>query len=229
MQKWVQKSTVLDYDGSGIITVAANVFGNVDADGDISLPGSYAKTIKENFHRMRWLKNHNRGLLLGVPLKAEETPDYLKVRGQINLKKELGRDTYADYVLYAEHGLSLEHSVGVEPILYEIDNANEVRRVREWKWWEYSTLDTWGANDEATTIDIKQMDAIAYIQKMNVLDIKLHKGNYTDETFMQIEKSITNIKSLLAKSLQPNILKQPVPADVLADVTKNFLLTLETN
>lgn len=229
MQKAISKSTILDYDGSGIITVAANAFGNIDSDNDISLPGSFVKTIKENFSRLRWLKDHDRDKLLGVQLSASETPEYLKMRGQINLKKELGRDTYADYVLMAENGLSLEHSVGVEPIQYEIDKDMGVRRVKEWKMWEWSTLSAWGANDQAKTLEIKGMGALDYIQQINILELKMRKGKYTNETFIKMEHHLSCLKSLLIEGAKPDPLLQPVPADVLADVTQKFLNSLKTN
>lgn len=220
MQKGLIKSNVVDYDGTGIITVAANAFGNIDADRDISMPGSFAKSIKENFARLRWLKNHSRDQLLGVQLEAKESNEFLIVRGKINLDKELGRDTFSDYKLFAEVGLSLEHSIGVDAIKYFDDRDNNVRKVTEWKWWEWSTLDAWAANDRALTLDIKANDPAQLLTTLGVLELKLHKGNYTDETFIKIEKSISNIKSLL---MQEEVLRQPVPIDVLSDVSKDFL------
>ncbi len=36
--------------------------------------------------------------------------------GQLNLEKQIGRDTLADYKLFAENGRTLEHSIGVKAI-----------------------------------------------------------------------------------------------------------------
>ncbi len=225
MQKGLIKSNVVDLDdASGIITVAANAFGNIDSDRDISMPGSFLKTIKENFARLRWLKNHNREQVLGVQLEAKETDEFLVVRGKINLDKQIGRDTYSDYKLFAEHGLSLEHSIGVDAIKFIEDRENRVRRVQEWKWWEWSTLDSWAANDRALTLDIKSAgDPSQLLTTLGVLELKLHKGNYTDETFIGIEQQINNIKSLL---MQEEVLHQPVPINALSDVFADFLKTI---
>jgi HK97 family phage prohead protease len=225
MQKGLIKSNIVDLDDrSGIVTVAANAFGNIDSDRDISMPGSFSKTIKENFHRLKWFLNHDRTQLLGVPLEAKETSEYLQVRGQINLKKQIGRDTYEDYKLYAENGLSLEHSIGVDAIKYIEDRENDVRKVTEWKWWEYSTLTSWGANERTPMIEMKGMDNI--LPDLAFLELKMKKGNYRDETFIGIEKAIANIKSLL---MQEEVLHQPVPIDVLTDVSQSFLKLLKSN
>ena len=93
-------STIKDLDKQGRVIVAANAFGNVDSQKDVSMPGSFSKTIKENFARLKWFLNHDTRLLLAVPIDAQETKDYLQVTGQINMDKQIGRDTYADYKLY---------------------------------------------------------------------------------------------------------------------------------
>ncbi len=226
MLKGLIKSNITDLDGSGIVTVAANAFNNIDADRDISMPGSFSRTIKENFYRVKWFKNHNREELIGVPLEARETNEFLVVRGKINMDKQLGRDIYSDYKLFAEHGLSLEHSIGVDAIKYLDDHENKVRKVTEWKWWEYSTLTSWGANESTPLLEMKSLEPLELKASLSLLELKMHKGNYTDETFIEIEKSINRIKSLLT---QEDILRQPVPLDVLTDVSRQFINSLQTS
>jgi hypothetical protein len=102
------------------------------------------------------------------------------------------------------------------------DRENEVRKVTEWKWWEYSTLTSWGANERTPMLEMKSMDLLP---DLAFLELKIKKGNYRDETYIGIEKSIARIKSLL---MHDEVLHQPVPADVLADVSKRFLKTLNT-
>lgn len=225
MIKALIKGNIADLDGSGIVTVAVNAFNNIDSDRDISLPGSFTKTIKENFYRVKWLFNHNRDILLGVPLEAMETKDFLLVRGQLNMDKQVSRDVYSDYKLYAEHGLTLEHSIGVDPIDYYIDKENNVRKVKQWKLWEYSTLSTWGANENTPMIQMKGMNSLA--QDAALMELKLHKGNYSDETFLEIEQSLKRLKSLLSADLKQKAL-QPVSADVLAGVSAQILKSLTT-
>ena len=187
-------STVDDIDEKGIGTVAANAFGNVDADMQISMPGSYKKTISEFFPRLKWLHNHDRTILLGVPIEANESGQYLKVRGQLNMKKQISRDVYEDYKLWAEHGKTLEHSVAVAAVKADPWEKGKPQKVYEWKWTEYSTLTAWGANDNTPMLDLKSAKEIA--DQLDWLELQMRKGNYTDERFNQIELDIKELKSL---------------------------------
>lgn len=214
-------SDITDLDQQGRIVVAANAFGNIDSDRDISMPGSFDVTIKNNFNRLRWFLNHDRTQLLGVPLQATPTKDYLQVTGQINLDKQIGRDTYADYKLFADNGKSLEHSIGVDAIKYFEDRDNNVRKVTEWKWWEYSTLTSWGANENTPLISIK---SASVNQALDLFELRLEKGNYSDETFIVIENTVKRLKSLIAAQ---KVAAQPVSADVLAGVSAQFLKSLQ--
>jgi len=213
-------STIKDLDKQGRVIVAANAFGNVDSQKDVSMPGSFSKTIKQDFIRLKWFLNHDTRILLAVPIDAQETKDYLQVTGQINMDKEIGRDTYADYKLYAEYGKSLEHSIGVDCKDSVIDQG--VRKVTEWKWWELSTLTAWGANERTPMLDIKSADPTKQIEWMA---LQLKKGDYTDERFTEIDKAL----NLLLKSLvepDPSTHDQPIIASDLAGISTTFINSL---
>lgn len=186
------ETKILDVSDKGQVLVAANAIGNEDSDQDISMPGSFKKTLTESFSRLRWFRNHNPDELLGVPLQGTEEIPYLKILGQLNLKKEIARDIYEDYKLYAEHGKSLEHSIGVQAIKWEMDES--IRRVFEWKLWEYSTLTSWGANSNTPMLGIKSMSDIPGV--IDWLELTMKKGNYTDERFKQIEQHLKILRSL---------------------------------
>jgi HK97 family phage prohead protease len=187
------ETKIEDVDDKGRVLVAANAIGNVDSDEDRSMPGSFTKTLKENFNRLKWFLNHKTDLLLGVPVEGKEDGNALKMLGQLNMKKQLSLDTYEDYKLYAEYGRTLEHSIGVEAVKKEVKDG--VRNVYEWKLWEYSTLTAWGANSETPLLGIKSEKDI--VETIDWLGVKLKKGNYTDEKFSQIEKQLMQLKSLL--------------------------------
>lgn len=157
-----------DVDDKGIVTVAVNGIGIEDCQGDMSMPGSFANTLDKDMKRMRWLLNHDITQLLGVPLEGSEKDGNLVMVGKINLNKQIGRDTYADYKLFAENGRTLEHSIGVVALKRDEDDA---RKVLEWKMYEYSTLTGWGANPQTFLVDLKSatredvMDAVDLLQK----------------------------------------------------------------
>jgi len=199
------QSIVKDVDEKGRVLVAANAIGNVDSDSDISMDGSFNKTLSENFNRVKWFLNHNTNILLGVPIEGKQEGSYLQMLGQLNMKKEIARDTYEDYKLYAEYGRTLEHSIGVTAIKWQ--NEGNVRKVAEWKLWEYSTLTSWGANENTPLLGIKSNkeleDGIAF------LNIALKKGNYTDQKFQQIEKSINHLESLLKEPPGGTLIIEP--------------------
>lgn len=101
MKQYKDYTTVIkDIDEKGRVLVAANALGNVDADKDISMEGSFQKTLKDNFSRLKWFLNHDRDILLGVPVEGKEKYPYLEMLGQLNMKKQISRDTYEDYKLH---------------------------------------------------------------------------------------------------------------------------------
>lgn len=183
-------SQIKDVDQKGRVLVAANAIGNVDSDKDRSLSGSYNKTIKENFLRVKWFLNHNTSILLGVPLEAYEKSAYLQVLGQLNLEKQVSRDIYEDYKLYAQYGRTLEHSVGVEAKKSRM--VEGIREIIEWKWWEYSTVTSFGANENTPLLDIKSAGQVYDEIQWN--ETRLKKGNYSDATFKKIDLYLTKLK-----------------------------------
>ncbi len=152
-QRLLYKTKANDLDETkGIVTVAVNGIGVVDSQNDISMPGSFNKTLSENIARMKWFLNHDVTQLLGVPLEGEEKDGNLVMTGQLNLAKQIGRDTLEDYKLYAAAGRTLEHSIGVQAIKRDKEDK---RKVLEWKMWEYSTLTSWGSNPQTFLVGIK--------------------------------------------------------------------------
>lgn len=152
-QRLLYKTKANDLDETkGIVTVAVNGIGVVDSQNDISMPGSFNKTLSENIARMKWFLNHDVTQLLGVPLEGEEKDGNLVMTGQLNLAKQIGRDTLEDYKLFASAGRTLEHSIGVQAIKRDKEDK---RKVLEWKMWEYSTLTNWGSNPQTFLIGIK--------------------------------------------------------------------------
>lgn len=152
-QRLLYKTKANDLDEvKGIVKVAVNGIGIVDSQNDISMPGSFTKTLSENIARMKWFLNHDVTQLLGVPLEGEEKDGNLIMTGQINLAKQIGRDTLEDYKLFAAAGRTLEHSIGVQAIKRD---EKDKRKVLEWKMWEYSTLTNWGSNPQTFLVGIK--------------------------------------------------------------------------
>ncbi len=176
-----------DVDEKGIVTVAVNGIGIEDSQKDISMPGSFVDTIKNDINRMRWFLNHDTTLLLGVPLEGSENADNLIVTGQLNLAKQIGRDILADYKLYAEAGRTLEHSIGVKAIKRDKEDR---RKVLQWKMYEYSTLTSWGANPNTYLVGIKSATREQVSDAIDFLKKALKQKGYSDNRLMNIEKEL---------------------------------------
>ena len=142
----------------GIVKVYANAFNNRDEDKQVSLPGSFTKTLKENLGRMKWFLNHGYGndfVLLGTPFidGGQQDSFGLLATNKFNMSKQIAKDIFEDYKIYAEFGRTLEHSIKVEPVKVDRiedkgDPEKETEYVSEWKMWEMSTLTTWGSNEK---------------------------------------------------------------------------------
>lgn len=184
-----------DVDEKGIVTVAVNGIGIEDSQHDISMPGSFDETLKSDIERMRWFLNHRQDLLLGVPLEGKEQDGNLVMRGQINLEKQIGRDTLADYKLFAEHGRTLEHSIGVKAI--QRDTADK-RKVLKWFMGEYSTLTNWGSNPQTFLVNIKSATPDQVRDAVDFIRLAFKERGYSDERLKNYDMEL----DLLLKSLE---------------------------
>lgn len=195
MMKIIQKTInnkVEEITNKGKVVVAINHIGNEDADGDISMSGSFDETLQNDISRLKWFLNHNTNILLGIPVKGWEEDSYVKMESQFNLDKQVSRDVYSDYQLYHQFGRSLEHSVGVQDVRRD-DKDN--RKVLQWKMWEYSTLTSWGANSMTPLLDIKSAkNEIEFLKGALQLD-------YSDERYQKFEAMISAIYKAIAGNI----------------------------
>jgi len=196
----------------GIVKFYANAFNNIDTDQDVSLPGSFTKTLKENLGRMRWFLNHGWGndyALLGVPfIDGGIQDDFgLLATNKFNFggtdlnAKRIARNTFEDYKIYAEFGRTIEHSIGVDAVKVdreEEENGMKIRYVAEWKCWEISTLTTWGSNDRAQFVELKDLRELDSTFKL--LE-RMLKGKYTDDRLEKIEDTMNILKALTKEPL----------------------------
>ncbi len=202
----------------GVVQMYVNAFGNVDSDNDISEPGSFSKTIKENGKRVKHFLNHSWDKLIGVPIEMKEDDTGLLVTSKLNLQSPLAKEVFEFYKMYAEQGMTLEHSVGLDAIKYEENQDTGIRNVKEWKLWEYSTLYAWGANENTPMVDIKNMN---FEDAFVTLDYMLKKGNFREETFKEIEKKYNELKALIKEPPQSTLNEdEPLTLDYMLNSVK---------
>lgn len=137
-------------DESGEFSGYAAVFGNVDSGNDIIEKGAFAKTIREDFDRIKILALHNDCWLpVGKPLELREDDRGLFIRGKIS-DTSMGRDIKT----LLKDGVLNELSIGYDAVAFDFDKDAGVRRLKEIKLWEVSIV-TWAMNDQAKINEVK--------------------------------------------------------------------------
>lgn len=202
-------------ESKGIVTAYANVYNVKDSDGDISAYGSFEKTVKENFKRIRVLKDHNPTLMIGVPLMIDTKDTYgLLTTTQFNMKKDLWRDMFTDVKLMYDSNLNAELSIGYKVISRDAKNKSIIT---EYKLGEYSFLSSWAANELSTVQDIKSIKShygvMEFLSKMYNLD-------YSDARLIQIENLLKALSNEPSENDTPN--EQPLILDTLKHFTNSL-------
>ena len=130
----------------------AAVFGNVDSGGDVIEKGAFAKTIVEDFSRIKILSQHNSyELPIGKPLELREDEKGLYIRGKIS-DTQAGRDIRT----LLKDGVLAELSIGYDAVSFDYDSDTGIRTLKEIKLWEVAIV-TWAMNDQAQIDGVKSL------------------------------------------------------------------------
>lgn len=233
----VSDTTVKDIDEKqGRITGYFSVFGNIDSDGDMIMPGAFKKSLDEGgIKRFKHLYQHD----TWKPLSGTKTGKLIVKEDKTGLffdstisQTSWGRDTIKLYV----DGVVDEQSVGFQTVR---DNAKEkYRELIELKGWEGSTV-TWGANELSQTTSVKSFDDVSLLgKKMDGVMKAIRNGKYENEEifdnleyfFKQLQQ---NFLDLVLKAEQKLTLpgdQSPVAPSLLGVLkTFNNSLTLQND
>ena len=132
----------------------AAVFGNKDDGNDIIEKGAFARTILEDFNRIKILSNHREcELPIGKPLELREDDHGLYIRGKIS-DTQKGRDIRA----LLKDGVLTELSIGYETVKFDFDSITGIRHLKEIRLWEVSIV-TWAMNNQAKIDAVKSMQS----------------------------------------------------------------------
>lgn len=204
-------------DSEGIVVAYANVYGNEDYDGDISMPGSFDKTINEkNLKKLRVLKDHNRFVTLGVPIEKPDTKDPigLLTTTKFNLKKDVARDMFSDIQLNMQYQKDVDLSIGFN--IVKRDDKDK-RMIKEYALWEYSFLSSWGANPGAVVQAIKSNEKLDYIKNFMVDAYNL---SYSDGRLIQIENILKSLDG--QEPVKPLLPMEPTIEEIKSLIFKKF-------
>lgn len=207
---------IKDFDPKeGIVKAYANVYMLEDSDGDISLPGSFKKTVTNNSKRLRVLKDHNPTISLGVPIELNADDPYgLFTVTKFNLAKEVARDMFTDIQLMKDNGLNAELSIGYESNPKR--DSKDRRRILEYKLMEYSFLTSWAANELSVVTDLKSIKSHYGLMEFIT---KMYNLPYSDIRLKKIE---TLLQSLTEDT--PDTLDTPTVDTINAEELKSIIL-----
>lgn len=199
-EKKVFTGEVKELDEKGIVTFYFNAFDNVDSDNDMSRKGAFIKTMSDQKGRVKHFKNHNIYQTPGVIKELGEDSRGAWARSALIMSTTLGRETYEEY----KAGAITEHSFGYD-VIKSVKNPAGFREITEYKLWEVSSLNAWGANSQTPMIDVKNEK-----QLLDELDLmlKLVKGDFTDEYLSRVEVKISEILTHL-KTLRDTTRHEP--------------------
>lgn len=139
-------------ESTGEFSGYAAVFGNRDSGNDIIEKGAFAKTIVEDFHRIKILALHNDCWLpVGKPIELREDDRGLFIRGKIS-DTSMGRDIRT----LLKDGVLNELSIGYDAIEFDYDSKQDTRHLKEIKLWEVSIV-TWAMNNQAKIEEVKSL------------------------------------------------------------------------
>ncbi|HQJ93078.1 MAG TPA: HK97 family phage prohead protease [Clostridia bacterium] len=131
-----------------------SVFNNLDDGGDIIVKGAFAKTIRENFDRMKvffWHGQDRHEAPIGKPLEMVEDDFGLLVRAKIS-DTERGREV----LQLLKDGVITEGSIGYQIVKDEWTKDGHI--IREVKLMEVSFV-PWGMNSATKVLAVKGKNA----------------------------------------------------------------------
>lgn len=178
-------------EAKGYVEAYANVYNVKDSHGDISMPGSFKKTVEERKNQIKVYKNHNDNILVGVPVFMDANDPYgLKTGTQFNMKTDAGRDTFNDVVFLIQQGKDAGVSIGTW--IVDRDKRNK-SLVLEQKLKEYSFLTKDPSNGLSLATSFKSIEGTPeeYIELLN----KMISLPYSDERKRIIENTLKSLET----------------------------------
>ncbi len=185
-------------EASGEFSGYASTFGNLDDGGDIIEPGAFARTIREDFGRIKILSQHNDyDLPIGRPIELREDEKGLFIRAKIS-DTQKGRDIQT----LLKDGVLNELSIGYDAVSFDFDSEKGIRHLKEVRLWEISVV-TWAMNREATIDEVKSL--------AESLRTEVKAGRIT-RTRMDALKPFIAVVRELVDILSPFLDTPPAPA-----------------
>lgn len=178
-------------EASGIIKGYANVYNVKDSDGDISLPGSFSKTVAERAKKIKIFKNHT-PQLVGVPLELDIADPYgLGLTAKMLMDTDAGRDTFHEVKFLHENGFESGMSIGGWVIKR---NAKNKAEVVEYRLKEISVLTTEEPANQLSLVSavkaVKELTEPTQEEFWNIIE-KAYNVRFSDNILKSLEQFLT--------------------------------------
>tara|TARA_R100000231_G_scaffold51834_1_gene43682 strand:+ start:1235 stop:1921 length:687 start_codon:yes stop_codon:yes gene_type:complete len=176
---------------AGIVKGYGSVFGNRDSDDDVIERGAYAKTIKENGKRVKYIYQHDITKPIGKMSELYEDEKGLAFTAEVP-KTTLGKDV----IELIKAGVITENSVGIMPIVKDYNEEEKTRYIKEVKLYEISAV-TIAANDQAMINDVKSEEKrqLDINKKFDAINKLLRDGDISDDLGYAIEYQLQCLKT----------------------------------
>lgn len=196
---------------TGTVTGYFSIFGNVDSDGDVMMPGAFSRSLNNNYKRIKHLNQHRSY----EPLSGTKNDNLVVKEDATGLyfESKISPTSYGkDVIQLYQDGVLDEHSIGYEVVRQRDSDTQTVMRwgqkvpvkeLHEVKLWEGSTV-TWGANPKAGTESVKSLTKEQAFEKMSGILKAIKNGKYEQE-------EIFEMLELHFKQLQQHILDLSTP------------------
>lgn len=182
--------------GAATIEGYGSIFGNIDSDGDIVMPGSFTASLKSRMPMM--LYQHKSDKIPGIWEKAAEDSKGLYLTGK-TIDTTLGRDTAEELRSGALTGMSIGYSVKSGGAIYD----KNTRILKDLDLYETSLV-TFPANEQATVTNVKaaleSIDTAAdLLEQANAICCGLMDGSMTSspELMASMNQMMSTALSLL--------------------------------
>lgn len=181
-------SELKDVDAAtGVIKGYANVYNVKDSDDDISMIGSFAKTVGERGKKIKIFKNHT-PQLVGVPLELDIADTYgLGLTAKMLMDTDAGKDAFYEVKFLIENGFESGMSIGGWVIKRGTKNKSEVL---EYRLKEISVLTTSEPANEFSLISavkaVKELSTPTQEEFWRVIE-KAYNERFSDNVLKSLE------------------------------------------
>jgi HK97 family phage prohead protease len=219
-QFFIKKQSEIKDISEGVIVGYANVYNVKDSDGDISMPGSFIKTVSERKNKIKIFKNHYSNLV-GVPTELDVSDPYgLKLTAKMLMNTPLGSDTFEEVKFLVENGFESGLSIGGWVVKRDVKiNA----QVLEYKLKEISVLTTEEPANEFSLISavkaVKELTEPTQEEFWKVIE-KAYNEKFSDEILKSLEQFMT------LKGKEPEDIpttQDNEPSQIILDIYKQFI------